>query len=552
MNRRAAVLAVIIVASAVLYLIGNESVALWDRDEPRYAQTSRQMLQSGDWVVPHYLDMVRTAKPVFIYWCQAAAMDAIGDNPFAARLPSAVAILLLLVILSMVLWPAIGAQRTVWTVFILATSAMTIVQAKFCLTDAVQMLWITIAQLGLYALWRGNRSWLVVISMASAVGLAGLTKGPVVFGFLLTPLLALGAMRLIDRWLGVPIPHLIAPAGSKFIILKFALAVLIVAAIVGPWMLMVQHRSAAFLKTAAWHELWQRMTTPLERHTGPPGYYLIWIWITFFPWSMMLPPAIGLAIRHRADPQIRFALAAVIGPWIMLECVRTKLPSYFLPAFPPLAFLTADALLRCLRGEHHDLQSRTFVRGIAIWATIVALLASAPWLLITRFHPLPYGPMIALSILGPLLGATVFIFFHRRRIAAGSAAMGVGTMILTGIMYGWYLPDAQFLRISPRVAQVLIDHGVTHPNQVIMMDYMEPSLAFYQGGTIREAGDLGLGHNFLNQLPPWLVVTDEIWCHATDEVREHFEVVADIHGLDYADHLRWKDVLVIHRREKSE
>jgi hypothetical protein len=82
-----------IFTSAFVYLIGNGSVALWDRDEPRYAQTSRQMLQTGDWVVPHYLDNVRTAKPALIYWCQAIAMRVFGDNEFAARFPSAMAII---------------------------------------------------------------------------------------------------------------------------------------------------------------------------------------------------------------------------------------------------------------------------------------------------------------------------------------------------------------------------------------------------------------------------------------------------------------------------
>src|SRR5256885_5252711 len=84
-----------------VYLAGNGRVSLWDRDEPRYAQTSRQMLQSGDWVVPHLLDKVRTAKPIFIYWCQASAMKVFGDNEFAARLPSSLAMTLTLVLLAM-------------------------------------------------------------------------------------------------------------------------------------------------------------------------------------------------------------------------------------------------------------------------------------------------------------------------------------------------------------------------------------------------------------------------------------------------------------------
>jgi 4-amino-4-deoxy-L-arabinose transferase-like glycosyltransferase len=86
---------VVIALAAGLYLVGNGAVSLWDRDEPRYAQTSRQMLRSGNWVVPRYLDKGRDAKPVFIYWCQAAAMRALGDEAgrgvFAARLPSVVA-----------------------------------------------------------------------------------------------------------------------------------------------------------------------------------------------------------------------------------------------------------------------------------------------------------------------------------------------------------------------------------------------------------------------------------------------------------------------------
>src|ERR1700722_635153 len=103
-NRPQSLLLPIILASGALYLIGNGSVALWDRDEPRYAQTSRQMLQTGDWVVPHYLDKARTAKPALIYWCQASAMKIFGDNEFAARFPSAFATVILLIGLSLILW----------------------------------------------------------------------------------------------------------------------------------------------------------------------------------------------------------------------------------------------------------------------------------------------------------------------------------------------------------------------------------------------------------------------------------------------------------------
>src|SRR5687768_5336689 len=114
-RRHALYILLTLVGAAIVYLVGNDRVTLWDRDEPRYAQTSRQMLRGGDWVVPRLLDEVRTAKPAFIYWCQAAAMRVFGEHEFAARLPSAAAMLLTLSLLAVVIWRTLGPRRAAWT-----------------------------------------------------------------------------------------------------------------------------------------------------------------------------------------------------------------------------------------------------------------------------------------------------------------------------------------------------------------------------------------------------------------------------------------------------
>src|SRR6058998_988678 len=114
-------LSLLILAASAVYLLGNDRVPLWDRDEPRNAQAARQMLTSGDWVVPHFLDKVRTAKPPFTAWCQASAMAVLGQNSFAARLPSAVAMTLTLIVLAVVLSKWADGERAFWTVFILGS-----------------------------------------------------------------------------------------------------------------------------------------------------------------------------------------------------------------------------------------------------------------------------------------------------------------------------------------------------------------------------------------------------------------------------------------------
>jgi len=303
-HARSAILAMVACALG-LYLVGNGRLPLWDRDEPRYAQCSRQMLQSGDWVVPWFLNNWRTEKPPLIYWCQATAMRLIGSDgdagAFAARLPSTVAMIVVLAGVGVLLLRTVGPRRAVWTVFILATSGLSIMSAKMALTDATLLVWVTTAQVCLYAIYRGNRSWGTTIVLWVAVGLAGLTKGPIVLATLGFTLVVLAAF---DWSIAYPVTY----AGglrqrASFWARRIAtflwygtgrsaktwwgktrplVGLLIITAIVAPWIYLVDHRTPGFLKklfgAAARHA-----TASGEKHVGPPGFYLAFIWGLFFP-----------------------------------------------------------------------------------------------------------------------------------------------------------------------------------------------------------------------------------------------------------------------------
>ena len=193
---RLKILGLIVVAGAV-YLMGNGRTQLFDRDEPRYAQCSRQMLQSGDWVVPRLYDKIRAAKPPGIYWCQATAMKFLGDTAFAARLPSAVAMLLTVALLAVGVWRELGPQHALWTSFIFASSLLTIYAAKVSMTDSVLLLWTTIALVSIYALWSGRGGWLAVITLSVSISFAGLVKGPFVLGVLAGTLGMLAILRAV-------------------------------------------------------------------------------------------------------------------------------------------------------------------------------------------------------------------------------------------------------------------------------------------------------------------------------------------------------------------
>jgi 4-amino-4-deoxy-L-arabinose transferase-like glycosyltransferase len=554
----------VIVMAAVVYLVGNGRTALFDRDEPRYAMASRWMWKSGDWVVPRMgwgenPETPRTAKPPMVYWLQGTAMRALGPTVYAARLPSAVAMVTTLAVLAVVLRRHVDADHAFWTVLVLGTSAMTIASAKMCVTDSVLLLWITLSQLCLYALWRYGASWKAVLGYAVAMGLGGLTKGPVVLGVSATTAVVLWGLTWLDRRRGGAAKpqaggeRVEEAGGLRFdgaLVAKCLVTVVVVAAIVGPWLYLVEHRSPGFLERTIGHDVVTRMKEPLEGHKGPPGFYLVTLFGTFFPWSLLLPMALVGAWKHRADPRVRFALAATIGPWLMMECVATKLVHYVLPIFPPLAFLVADAVVRCFRGESDDLIKPVARLGFGIWAAFVFAAAALPMIPLRYFPEAPVWPAVALAVLA--LGYPVVVLRHvwKRRQQAALVSLGVGFAFFVAVLFGAYFPNATFVRLSPRAADALIADGATG-DDVRMIGYTEQSLAFYQGGGIDDLPNKFLEANGPAAWPRHLVITRAIYDALPEEKRAALEVLSRFRGVNYPKGMAPVEVMVVRTRMRE-
>jgi 4-amino-4-deoxy-L-arabinose transferase-like glycosyltransferase len=363
--------------------------------------------------------------------------------------------------------------------------------------------------------------------MAIAIGLGGLTKGPIVLGVPLTTLLALRVIR----------PKNVKLASVHLSIWQMIAGLILLGAVVAPWCYLVEKRCPGFLTDAFHKEVIDRSTNPQEGHSGPPGYYLLTIWAMFFPWSLFLPATLISAWKNRRSPQVRFALAAAIGPWLMLELVRTKLPHYLLPAYPFLAFLTADLLVRVGRRRIKAIRDPAFVRIVAAWAIVVAIAGALPWIAMRWFafdRPSMFG-LAVFTVLAAEYGRNVYVAMRAARPLVASGIMGVGMFVLVIILHVGFLPAAGFLQVSRRVAEVLKANGATTAGDEIMIDYKEPSLAFYQGGTIREESR----DDYLATVDPifwprWIVVTEEVWEKTPAEKRRLLEEMGMVRGWDYA------------------
>jgi len=307
---------------------------LTDPDESAYAESVREMARHHDWLVPQLYGQPILHKPILIYWVLGASFRLLGQSELAARLPSVLAALALL----LVVW-RLGRlvhrndDAALVGSLVLACSLEFVLMGRAAVTDMILTLWCTLAVLCYLEASRGARSRLLPLAGAVALGLAVLTKAPV---GLLVPALALGSYLLASReWKSVL-------AWRPFS------SVAMVAAVSLPWYGIIALKRPDLLKGFVLGGNLGRFLRP-EHRSEPALYYLVVLLIGFLPWSAFLPGAMGRAFlswmrkEQHAVPRM-FPALWLVALTVFFTLAASKLPSYILPAFPAAALLAADPL----------------------------------------------------------------------------------------------------------------------------------------------------------------------------------------------------------------
>jgi len=155
---------------------------------------------------------------------------------------------------------------------------------------------------------------------------------------------------------------------------------------------------------------------------------------------------------------------------------------------------------------------------------------------------------LAIAAVGFEWARSVFKSFRRGNPQIAAFAMGAGTLVIVALVYGGFLPSVSPIQTSRRVAEVLRAEGATRLGDAIMIDYKEPSLAFYQGGTIREeSNDQYLAQTNPLLWPRWIVLTHRVWDSVPPDARARLQAVAEVEGWWYPKGRR-VEVLVVRKR----
>jgi len=373
----------VLLFSVLFFRMGTGSLPLTDRDETRFSEATREMVEGGDWIVPRLNGVERFDKPPLFYWLQAAGWAAFGVSDATARLPSVVCAAL--AVTATAAWARrLAGERAGWfAAAILLTAPQMQVHARLAVADMPMVLAFTLATWSGWELSRNGArpGWTVLFFGALALGF--LAKGPVAWlpavpSYLLARRTAResgdpGAMdRLHRRWtagwlaaLGLValwgIPALWLTDGRYF-------AVGIGKHVVG--------RSLGVMEGHGLRGLWGYLVAlPLYVLALVPG---------FLPWTI---PLIRRWRRQRpwtaCDPETVALLGGAALVFAVFTLIRTKLPHYTLPAYPLLACWLATRLAR------EDAPIRSVFRPAAGMVAIIAAVSLVLAPVVARRMPVP-------------------------------------------------------------------------------------------------------------------------------------------------------------------
>jgi 4-amino-4-deoxy-L-arabinose transferase-like glycosyltransferase len=449
----------------VTYFATIGRYALAEPDEPRYAEIPREMIELGDWLTPHLNYVKYFEKPPLVYWLTAISFEAFGIHEWTARLWPA-----LFGLVGIVMASVLGrAMFDAWTGYaaaaLLAAAPFYFGLSQILVLDIPVSALMTVALGCVWLAYTGVHRQRFMVLAYAATALAVLTKGPVVV--LLTGaivMLFVMLQRDIDalRWLCAP------------------LGVLVFVGIALPWFVLVSAHNPEFLNFFIINQHIDRMLRTNE-HKQPLWFFVPIVVGGFLPWSafVLLAPRLAAcflrqAARLRLPPAVLYCViwSAVVFGFFSLS--RSKLGTYVLPMFCPLAILLA----RFFRSVIDRNDMRTLVRGCIamlvlaaaalIGAVIAPVVADDP--VVGQVVPSVYAAAVILA----LTAASALVTVRRGNLQTAFAILLMGVLVLQGVAITGRRVATQY-----RTLGMAIGHLARPQDQVITYQEYVQAIAFY-------------------------------------------------------------------------
>jgi 4-amino-4-deoxy-L-arabinose transferase-like glycosyltransferase len=464
--------AFLLLCGLLLFLPGFFNIPPIDRDEARFAQATKQMVETGDFVDIRFQDDVRYKKPVGIYWLQSAAVEtasALGLpraelRIWVYRIPSLVGAIGAVLLTYWAALAFVTRRGAVLAALLVCSSVLLGVEARLAKTDAMLLLTVVAAMGALarvYLSWQRGEdpehppwSWPAIFWTALAGGV--LLKGPLILLFVA---LAIVVLAILDR------------SASWLWRLRPVWGLMWTLVLVLPWFVAIFWRAGEiFFTDSVGGDMLSKLTAQ-ESHGAPPGLYLLLFWITFWPGAPLAGMATPAVWRARREPGAQFLLAWLVPSWIVFELVLTKLPHYVLPLYPAIAILTVGALERRVLSRSWLMRSSAWWFVIPALASIIAVVGA---IALTRQPAFLAWPLAAAAM---ILGLFAWWLYDDNRAERSLLNAVLAAMFLAVAVYGVVVPSLTTVFPSAEIARALRNVVCVGP-MAAAAGFHEPSLVF--------------------------------------------------------------------------
>ncbi|MGB7580858.1 MAG: glycosyltransferase family 39 protein [Sedimentisphaerales bacterium] len=463
-----------------LYLLIAGSSTLWDRDEPRYARVTAEMVESGNYLVPTFNGEVWFDKPILLYWLMSVPVRLLGPSEIACRFTGVMGTAVTLLLTFFIGKKLYDAKAGLWAEAILGTTLLMLFVGSSALVDGIALPFIV----GAMAIFIGRLGEKIQAFdagvMGVLIGLGMLAKGPL--GLL--PVFVI----IVAIWFG---RENIGGFIRNF--LWVCLAVAIAAGIFLLWAVPANRATDGELYRVFFGKhIVGRALSPMEGHGGNfllylPYYPAIMV-AGFFPWVIFLPGAFSASLGKRIGNTgtRNILLSWIIVTVVLMTIAATKLPHYILFAWPAMAVMTGATIVASRQNVLNE-RDRKWLRG-GVWFSVPVGLGIAASLIGIGYFTKSEGLITPGLICGAIALVMTIICCNlqvREKFNGTAKVILAGTLILIIPLLFVLLPAVESIKISPHIAKAIREKtGKDVP--VAMYKYAEPTLNFYVGRKITQ------------------------------------------------------------------
>ncbi|MFN3358415.1 MAG: lipid IV(A) 4-amino-4-deoxy-L-arabinosyltransferase [Pseudomonas sp.] len=409
----------LLLAFAAFYLLPLGLHGLWIPDETRYAQISQEMLQTGNWVVPHFMGIRYFEKPAAGYWLIALGQAVFGQNLFGVRIASALTTglsVLLAYLIARRLWN--DPRKSFACALLYLSFGLVAGQAGYSNLDPPFTLWVN---LSLVALWFALDS----NSPRSRLGAWAAVGFACAMGFMTKGFLAWALPVLIA------VPYVLWQRRLPDLLRYGPVAIGVAVLVCLPWVLAIHAREPDFWRFFFWNEHIRRFSAADAQHVRPWWFFLPIIAVACLPWTGLLPATLRKTWQEKRQPAIGFLALWLLLPLGLFSLSNGKLPTYIMPCLLPLALLMGHTLSDLLR----DGRARTLcLNGLLNFAIGMLAMIGLIYLQIARpLYSNSHAEMFSLSLAFIVL--LVWILTHllqafRPLTLWAMPALGIGVLVI--------------------------------------------------------------------------------------------------------------------------